>query len=223
MKRSVMFVALAAVVVLAGCTTRFPYYASFDRHNYISTPRQPLSLTLVDTLTGETLWHLDVPPGKMAVVDFEHKTDWVASQSPALPAEKITWDIVDPGDVIGWLEHEQKLSGNPVLLKVAVLESALKPVPVTAPEPGVAPAGPPPGPVIVQPEPDLRGETPKPAVAPTPVPKPVTQPPQPAPAPAQPQPLPPLDIPDAGAPAPAIEGPKPQAPASGLDADDNAR
>ena len=113
---------LAGVLLLGSGCVRFPYGYSGDRHNFVSTEHQPLSLALTDTVTGETLWTLDVPVGKMAVIDLEHKTDWVPAQSPALPAEKIYWDLFDPGAILGSLRHEQALSGRPVILKVTVRE-----------------------------------------------------------------------------------------------------
>jgi hypothetical protein len=59
------------VTVLVACTgcVHSPYGMSLDRHNYTSTPHMPLTLTLVDTMSGETVWELDVPIYKKAVLD----------------------------------------------------------------------------------------------------------------------------------------------------------
>jgi len=116
-------------VAIAGCSTRFPYGTSWDRHNFLSTPHQPVTLTLVDTVTGDELWKLNVPVNKMAVVDLEHKDDWTPGQTPAMPAHQIKWGVMDPGEALGSLPHTQQLNGNPVKLKMTLRpkESAAKP------------------------------------------------------------------------------------------------
>ena len=124
---SVVCMLLVGAMLFAGCTTRFPYGRSADRHNFVSTRHQPLSLSLSDTTTGETIWTLDVPIGKMAVVEFDHNTDWVPAQSPALPAEKMYWDLFEPGSLIGTLRHEQDLPGRPVIMHVRVRDEDRSP------------------------------------------------------------------------------------------------
>jgi hypothetical protein len=133
MKR-IALVGFVAFMTLAGCSTKFPYGTSWDRHNFVSTAHMPLTLTLVDTVTGDTVWALDIPVGKQAVVDFEHDQDWTAAQSPATPASSMRWQILDLDSAIANLENEEQLSGNPVLLKVSVRElaQATEPVPVKA-------------------------------------------------------------------------------------------
>lgn len=115
-------VLLAAVTLFTGGCTHFPYGMSLDKHNFVSTPHMPLTLTLVDTYSGDTVWSLDVPVNKMAVVNFDHSDHWTAAQPAALPAKKIKWDIFEPDRRYGFLKNEQKLSGNPVLLKVSIRE-----------------------------------------------------------------------------------------------------
>lgn len=125
-------VGFVALLTLAGCSTKFPYGTSWDRHNFVSTAHMPLTLTLVDTITGDTVWTLDVPVGKQAVVDFEHDEDWTAAQSPATPPSSMRWQVLDLDSAVANLDNEQKLSGNPVLLKVSVRELAKAPEPMPA-------------------------------------------------------------------------------------------
>lgn len=124
-------VAVAGLVALTGCAANvnFPYWASLDKHNFVSTPNMPLTLTLVNSNTGQTVWSLDVPVGKMAVVDFDGDARWTPAQTPGMPADKIQWDLFDPGDRIGTLDYEKELDGGPVVLKVSVRSTEVEPGP----------------------------------------------------------------------------------------------
>ncbi|MBI1373033.1 MAG: hypothetical protein GC159_09755 [Phycisphaera sp.] len=122
-RRSILATLTAATAVTlllgaAGCSTHFPYGRSIDRHNFESTPLLPVTLTLVDSVTHETLWSLDVPVGKMAVVDLEHKHDNTAQQTAAEPAYKMRWAVLDTGTTFADLPNTLELPGNPVLLKM---------------------------------------------------------------------------------------------------------
>jgi len=44
--------------------------ASIDRHVYVSRPHTPKTVSLVNTVTGETLWSVEVPVGRQLVVQF---------------------------------------------------------------------------------------------------------------------------------------------------------
>ena len=123
MKRFAL-IGIVTLMTLAGCSTKFPYGTSWDRHNFVSTAHMPLTLTLVDTVTGDTVWSLDIPVGKQAVVDFEHTEDWTAGQSPAVPPNSMRWQVLDLDSAVANLENKQPLNGNPVLLKVSVRELA---------------------------------------------------------------------------------------------------
>lgn len=109
--------------LLSGGCTHFPTGSSLDKHMYVSTPEMPLSLKLLDTSTGEVVWSLDVPIYKKAVIDLDHDDKWTPAQTPHIPATEIKWGIFEPDSRFGQLENSQKLSGNPVLLKVSIREA----------------------------------------------------------------------------------------------------
>lgn len=132
MMRHALFMLLAVVLLTGGCarsySAKFPYGRSIDRHNFVSTPDLPLTVTLKDTITGEELLRVDVPVYKQLIIDLEHKKDWNATLTPALPAETCTWDVVDAGRNIaaqwdGKLKNRMNLPGNPVILKVDIRET----------------------------------------------------------------------------------------------------
>jgi len=140
-----------ASVLLSGCggggglwTMNWPYGASWDRHNFLSTPHRPLTILLEDTVTKDVVWKLDIPVNKMAVVDFEHEVDWTPGLQPAMPAYVVYWSIVDPGAKVGTMDHEQKLNGNPVLMRMVIRkpgeDAADIPVAQPATEPDTGPA-----------------------------------------------------------------------------------
>ena len=94
---------LAATAVLLGALAssgcileRVPGYweggsrASNDLHTYVSRPWEPKTVSLVNTVTGETLWSVDVPVGKQLVIKFN---DSKYEDSPN-PTEML-WDIMD--------------------------------------------------------------------------------------------------------------------------------
>lgn len=132
MTRYVSMTIVTAVLLTCGCarsySAKFPYGRSIDRHNFVSTPHLPLTVTLKDTVTGEELLRIDVPVYKQLIIDLEHKKDWNATLTPALPAEYCTWDVVDSGrniaaNIKGQLRNRLDLPGNPVILKVDVREA----------------------------------------------------------------------------------------------------
>jgi hypothetical protein len=139
MKRIALILVAAACLLTAGCgavdSTRFPYGASKDRHNFHSTWETPYNLALVDRVTGETVWALEVPVGKMAVVDLEHTQDWTPSLYGANPAHSIRWGLFDPNMPVGVLLKQQDLSGRPVALKVTLRDERLATAPGSAYQP----------------------------------------------------------------------------------------
>jgi len=112
---------VAAMALCTGCV-HFPYGQSLNRHNFVSTPQMPVTLQLLDTMTGETVWELEVPINKMAVVDLDHDARWTAAQTPHMPATEIRWGIFEPSQRVGMLNEKKPLSGNPVLLKYVIRE-----------------------------------------------------------------------------------------------------
>lgn len=76
--RSISLATLAlAGLASAGCLlNRVPGYyeggsrASDDQHVYVSRPHSPKTVTLVNTITGESIWSVDIPVGQQLVVRF---------------------------------------------------------------------------------------------------------------------------------------------------------
>jgi len=127
MTRTFALVAITLIATLVGCA-KFPYGMSLDRHNFISTPHQPLTVSIKDTITGEELLRVDVPIYKQLLIDFEHKHDWTPAQGPALPAEVVHWEVIDAdrlmaGGPSGILKNRLDLPGNPVKIVVDVREA----------------------------------------------------------------------------------------------------
>jgi hypothetical protein len=132
MRHSLAAILLASTLASAGCSidsaftgldsARFPYGASKDRHNFLSTEHRPIDLMLIDTVTGEQVWELSVPVGRMAIVDLDHKEDWNTSLYGSAPAFRIRWQIMDPGALIAYLDEKQELDGHPVVLKMQIRE-----------------------------------------------------------------------------------------------------
>lgn len=117
-------IALAvALTATTGCQTKFPYMASYDRHNFVSTPHHPVSVELLDTVTDEIVWRLDVPVYKKAVVDLEHTSDWNETQQGSLPAYRVSWKVMNIGDNVNVLDQKQNLAGNPVLLRYVIRDA----------------------------------------------------------------------------------------------------
>ncbi len=129
MSRTIGLITLAALLIVTGCarshSAKFPYGRSIDRHNFMSTPDMPLSVSIKDTISGEELLRVDVPVYKQLILDFEHKHDWTPAQTPGLPAEYVTWQVVDAGRLLvggvdGKLKNRMDLRGNPVIVKVDI-------------------------------------------------------------------------------------------------------
>lgn len=122
MNRGLAILTIVLLIGAAGCT-KFPYGASFDRHNFLSTPSRPLTVSIEDALTREELVRIDVPIGKKVVIDFDHEIDWSAGPSSAMPAEEVRWEVFPPNKKMsGPLRNKMVLSGNPVRMKVTVRE-----------------------------------------------------------------------------------------------------
>jgi hypothetical protein len=178
MKRILSLLALAAAAAsfAGGCNTYtdLGFVMSRDMHPFVSSAFLPKTLTLVDTLTGETVWSLDVPMGKLAVLQFKHQSTYVKSLVPATPADEIRWEVFDDvGTRIGYLPNSQKLNGDPVLLKVTITPKervAQAATPVPAPTPATEPAAPAPAPAPAPATDPAAPPPPAPAAPATPAP-----------------------------------------------------
>lgn len=142
--------AAAAVALTAGCVPG--YYpggslASRDLYTYPSEPNWPQTVVLVDHLTEEVLWTVEVPIGQQLVVRFyEDETD-----DPELPA-LMRWELMPLGDHFGELDNAMPVPPQYarrldtfVRTDAAVLQTGI-PMPDTEPAEPPAPPEPPPAP-----------------------------------------------------------------------------
>ncbi len=111
--------ALVVAVNATGCsTTNWPYGMSRDRHNYVSTPDLPVTVTLMDVLTEEQLLVIDVPVGWTLVMDLDQPETWTATQTASTPANRVDWSLIPTGRRFEarW-QNGMDLPGNPVIIK----------------------------------------------------------------------------------------------------------
>jgi len=65
---------------------------SRDRHEINSTYHLPATLTLIDTVTDQTVWSMDIPAGQRLVYDFDYDSSHnEALKSPNVPASSMRW------------------------------------------------------------------------------------------------------------------------------------
>lgn len=92
---------LAAVAGAAGCYTTdgqpMPYTGA--PYTYYSTEQLPLTVTIVDTRTGEPFWTLEVPVGKQFTVVF----DKGKGDDPVLTPDLMRYAVFPIGTTIGRL------------------------------------------------------------------------------------------------------------------------
>ena len=133
MKRFACLIAVA-VVSAAGCSVRAPYGISWDRHNFASYPYQQKIVSIVSQQTNETLWRLEVPVNKMAVVDLGSQS-WASGTY----ATEVAWEVFKPNAFIGVLANKQELPGHPVKIVVDVrTPESWRPAAAAAPAPAPA-------------------------------------------------------------------------------------
>lgn len=100
-QRSSMVLALCLGLIVAvqtGCR------ASLDSHSYSSTPLMPVTVTVVDTGTGESLWAMDVPVNQKLRVRFydDRRPEDAAGNRTAM----MRWELTDPEKKTGKLRNE---------------------------------------------------------------------------------------------------------------------
>ena len=133
MKRFALLIAVVAVSA-AGCSVRAPYGISWDRHNFHSYPYQQKIVSIVSQQTNETLWRLEVPVNKMAVVDLGSQS-WASGTY----ATEVAWEVFKPNAFIGVLANKQELPGHPVKIVVDVrTPESWRPAAAAAPAPAPA-------------------------------------------------------------------------------------
>jgi len=84
--------------MLTGCK------ASLDSHTYESTPLLPMTVTIVDTTTGESLWAMDVPVNQRLRVRFydDRRPDGATGNRTAM----MRWELTNLDKSTGKLRNE---------------------------------------------------------------------------------------------------------------------
>jgi len=84
--------------LLSGCS------ASLDAHTYESTPMLPMTVTVVDSTTGESLWAMDVPVNQKLRVRFydDRRPDDVSGNRTAM----MRWELTSTDKSTGKLRNE---------------------------------------------------------------------------------------------------------------------
>ncbi len=91
-------VALSAPMLMSGCFKNLVYNSpggqmrSTDAFTYVSTPFEPLSVTLYDNRDKEPLWTVDVPVGKKVTIRFLANK---SKDSTARRPDIMQWEIYD--------------------------------------------------------------------------------------------------------------------------------
>ncbi len=93
------FTALSgSALLMGGCLKQLTYNSpggqmrSADAFTYMSTPYEPLSVTLYDNRNKEPLWTVDVPIGKKVTIKFlKNKSEDATARRPDI----MQWEIYD--------------------------------------------------------------------------------------------------------------------------------
>ncbi len=136
MRHLVWLLGLALMITATGCSKGGPYGMSWDRHEFQSSVTLPKTIIIRDTTAGEDLIRIDIPVRKKLVIDFEHQHTWITTQTGAHPAESVSWQLIDPSDwqpIVGKLKHRMELSGNNVIIKQVIRDTADVPTAAAAP------------------------------------------------------------------------------------------
>lgn len=106
--------------LVAGCTS------STDFHRFESTHDMPMSVSLVESLGGETLWHIDVPPEHELRLQLVRGMEGDLIPTTTRPATQFEWSLYETSDA--WAERVRRgrvagdrrlpLPGRPVRINV---------------------------------------------------------------------------------------------------------
>lgn len=97
MQKILATAALATVLLTGGCL--FPSVsgnyeggsrASDDKHVYVSRPHSPKTVSLVNTVTGETLWTVEIPVGDQLVLRFYDK-----KHDDPIMSSNMRWEVME--------------------------------------------------------------------------------------------------------------------------------
>jgi len=119
---------------------------SRDRHEINSTYHLPATLTLIDTVTDQTVWSMDIPPGQRLVYDFNYDNSHnEALKSPNVPPSTMTWWTYPANVQANYGNYNTgkaldsdtvELSGRPVLQRITYREATApaQPASLVSPE-----------------------------------------------------------------------------------------
>jgi hypothetical protein len=143
--RTTLFAFCAALMLLAGG-------CSLDRHVIRSTPAQPLSVSIVEVVSGEEVWSMDIPKNQQLLLDFGGDTasPFTFDRTPAI---QFAWELqtTNNADEITTDSGTFDLTGRPIMMVVAITPGAAPvktPTPPLSIEPATEPA-----PTITEPAP----------------------------------------------------------------------
>lgn len=111
-----------AALLLPACSR------SRDVASYESSLVRPTSIAVVDSLTGETAWSMDIPAEHRLVLDFEGEDAAEAFRFEMTPAKTMEWKLLGPGhkkNMFGSYSGEVvesdvvELGGRPVFVQVS--------------------------------------------------------------------------------------------------------
>ncbi|MEZ6242142.1 MAG: hypothetical protein R3B57_03785 [Phycisphaerales bacterium] len=110
--RAMTIVAVGAVVTGSGCSlfTMRPggNMRSEDMFTYISTPYQPLTVTLIDTRDNQEFWSVDVPIGKKLTIRFYEDKGEGSDYAP----DVMRWQIYDEDMAATKLRNQIPVPGS---------------------------------------------------------------------------------------------------------------
>lgn len=142
--------ALAVAVSMAGCMYMPGYrpggsQASRDQFTYASTVDNPQTVTLMNSVTNQRLWSIDVPIGKQLVIWFYDEQKTGDPQNPSV----MRWEIMNLGHLGGDLDNAMPVPAA----GVRMVRVDRRPSPLETPGQPSEPILPPTPPVLPPPEP----------------------------------------------------------------------
>lgn len=120
----------------AGCYYPGGAMASKDQFTYASTTWQPMTISLVDTRIGETIWSVDVPVGKNLALNFQPAPQDEVGADPARP-DLMNWAIMSPDQHSPNFENKVRVPDK----SARRVEVSIRPTPELPPEMAAAREG----------------------------------------------------------------------------------
>lgn len=137
-RRRLGAVLLSGVFVALGVGCYYPggSMASKDQFTYASTTWQPVTISVVDTRLGETIWSMDVPVNKNLALRFMPASDADLKADPTRP-DVMSWAIMEPNQHSPNFQNNVRVPGS----TSRRVDYKLRPVPELPPEMAAAREG----------------------------------------------------------------------------------